>query len=51
MDIVQQTEFVVVNKDGLGNFAKEVNLKTICLNCNIIHLIYFLFRNTQAKTR
>lgn len=32
MDIVQQIEPVDVNKDGLENFAREVNFKIIYLN-------------------
>jgi len=32
MDIVQQIESVDVNKDGLENFAKEVNFKIVYLN-------------------
>lgn len=29
MDIVQQIESVDVNKDGLGNFAREVNINIV----------------------
>lgn len=45
MDIVQQIESVDVNKDGLENFAREVNLKFLT-KINFVNEFNFLFRNT-----